>query len=356
MDEPFEVHHESEISIELIEGAIYKTIGTMYSAQDISTFLNSFSTSKDNSERFISWMVSFGLLSEQQKWGASLFYLYKKYQDAIADEFSKFGFDHPLKAIPEKKSVEISGDVSRTIHWFQSMAAQLNFNENLLCDAKLHASRILCMLILRIKTFSYCQGYDRYIFMTYLLCLDFSRNGSLPNSFAEAMSYYLSMRFINLADISRFLQHPDSMILYFSLMDEHVKVLCPEIFRLLAQNNQSSFHYALRWKILFFADEYDVNGLFFLWDQILYHKREIKQFLFALCLGHIQQVPILQGDKTMIETIQTYRDWDPVEAVNFAVSYLIRKNTISYREQFKKYTFWTLFALLILCLLHILLC
>lgn len=311
------INYDENVSYDQILSAICKLHGPIYSYNDVQSFLESNSLYKSNTDRFLCWMVTFGYLNpNHDTWTKSLYVLYQNYQKLILNKFGSTPPD-PFEAIPTKSRYVIKNDTDRGMGWFTEQSNSLNLPNFYTSCANFHSCRILALLNMD-PQFNYCQGFDRYIFVSYLLSLSFSRGGGLPPSFAEAMTYYIGQQWLKMANISHYLEDPAHTVIEFDSFDKKVNELRPDIMKLLVDNGQGSFHYALRWKLLFFADEYSISNIFYIWDHILVNRFNLFEYLSSLCLSHIIQVPLAPPGEQMIEIIQKFKKWDPQKAVKDA--------------------------------------
>ena len=289
--------------------AVYKLSGSIFTFEDVTEFLSSLDVGKDNAKRFICWLISFGLLSVYHgKWEDDLYRLYERYWETVRARIADQ--EDPTKDLKAASATVIQCDLMRGIHWFRMLAGELALSEFYTHDAELRATRVLAALSLSVDGFSYCQGYDRYVFLTYLLALDCCSQTGLKPQFAEALTFFLADRFIKMTHIAHYLENPALTEQHFERMDKVMARVAPETMRLLQDVQQGSIHFALRWELLLFADEYDVRPLLLLWDHVLLRKDTYDRYLFGLCVAHVKQVPVAGPDEMMIEKIQQFKNWD----------------------------------------------
>lgn len=344
--------HHKRVSYSDVSAAAYKLMGSIFTLGDVDAFLSHMDVNKDNSTRFVCWLIAFGLLApDHEKWADQLYRLYEKYEDNVIPLLHDPA--NPLQSVTSSSATIIQCDLMRGIHWFEMFAKELKLSDFYTKDAELMATRVLSALSLSVPGFSYCQGYDRYMFMTQLLALDFCAQSGLDPQFAEAISFFLADQFIKMTHISRYLENPVLTEEHFEKMDQVMMTVVPDTMRLLSVAQQGSIHFALRWELLLFADEYDARPLMLLWDQVLRNKEKYEQFLFGLCIAHIKQVPVAAPHEIMVEKIQQFKSWNIQEIVQDA----------SYYMSFEKQSIWNmdnlttkyiLFLLALLLLLWIL--
>lgn len=319
--------NEKQVEYNEIYAAVYKLSGAYFTMDDVNSFLSRMDVNKDNSSRFICWMISYHILSpDHDKWATELYNLYQRYGKIIEAHIPDP--DRPLQYVQSNSGTVIQCDLMRGINWFNLMANELKLSEFYTSDAEHRITRILCALSLSAHNFSYCQGYDRYMFVVYLLALDFCSQSALPPQFAESVTYFLGNEFIKMTEISAYLENPVKTEEHFLELDSAISAVIPDTMALLTQVQQGSIHFALRWELLLFADEYDIRPLMLLWDQILYMKDRYRDFLFGLCIAHAKQVPLALPDEIMIEKIQQFKSWNVQTIISDAFTYMHRTKSV----------------------------
>ena len=317
---------ERELEYSEIYPAVYKLTGSFFTLDDVDAFLSRMDVQKSNSSRFICWLISFGLLPPNDaKWATGLYSLYQRYRSILQDRLPDPL--HPLSAVRDKTSDVIACDIERGLAWFYGLAGELQLSEFYTRDAELRVTRVLSLLSLSVPEFSYCQGYDRYAFVNYLLALDFCSQCGLPVQFAEALSFPLVNEFIKMTRISHYLENPTETEAHFDDMDRAMADVCPEKMMMLREMQHGSIHFALRWELLLFADEYNARPLLLLWDQVLHVKDRYRDMLFALCIAHLKQVPLAGTDEIMVEKIQQFKGWNLPRIIADAHQYMDAERT-----------------------------
>lgn len=311
---------EGRIGYEELDASLYEVRNHYYSIQDVDNFLSSMRLDKSNTQRFIYWMIALNLLPPKPDlWASTLFNFYNEYKRKMMSYMSH-SMNSPLSVLSPKEANIIYADITRTIGWFKTMAHSFRIPTNFSNNAELHALRVFSIMSLDSLSFSYTQGYDRYLFVSYLVALNFCLQNNLHSGFAEAISFYLTRAWVNIVGLSTYLDNPLETEKMFNQMDKEIAKIVPETARLLAKSDHGSIHFALRWILLLFADEYDIYGLLFLWDQILYRKKDFQQFVRSLCLAHIKQIPLAVENEVMVEKIQGFKNWDSQLIINDALA------------------------------------
>jgi hypothetical protein len=270
-----------------------------------------------NPTRLLCWLLQFDiLLSPSGRWPSDLFRLGDEYSRLIASHLDDCA--DPLRNIPAASRRVVHADTTRDVGWFSRHARDLGVDPELQSDVVLRCSRVISALSVSAIEFVYTQGYDRFVFVTYLVGLEFCAWFGIERQFAEAVCFRLSREFINLVQISDLLAKPRVTEANFVTMDGDMMEYAPEVMQRLRKVGQSSIHFALRWEILLFADEYDVRPLLLLWDHAIIHRKEYKKWLHWLCVGHIRQFRSQAGNEALLEKTQRFRDWNIEQAVEFA--------------------------------------
>ncbi|EAX93242.1 hypothetical protein TVAG_156060 [Trichomonas vaginalis G3] len=300
--------------------------GVIYDKEDAQRFLSLKNLAKDNSLRLISWLLIFDKISTEENRAKELYTIFKRYTDELSKHFQT-NLTNPLESINDAKiSRVIKVDIDRSIGMFKRLTEQLNLNSDVIKNAHLHAVRILTLLMLSYNDMSYVQGYDRYVLVVYALTLLFTSTHGLPSEFAEALTFQLAQEFIRLSNLTGLLKDvPDSQN-YFQKMDQCIKVMYPKLTKSLEGSELGSIHYALRWELLMFADEYSASKLFLLWDEIILNKANYNEFIFYLCISHAMQIPLGYPGEILMEKIQTYKNWDVIKAIDTTHSLMKKQN------------------------------
>ena len=263
------------------------------------------SLKKNQSKRFLSWMLSFNLLPDDNtKWASSCYQYWLDYNSMIRTYFDT-QTENPLNKLPQNTRFVLSSDLSRTINFFNILANSIQLNNTETQTAYFHVSRIFTLILLSDPSFTYTQGCDRYVYAIYLLSLLFVIQYSLPITFAEASTFFLAQKMMQLSNITHYLMNPSQIAKHFEDLDKKLYQINYTAMKNYSMRGQSSVHFALRWEILMFAEEHYFNGLTLIWDQIIARKEFFSSYIEALCIAHFAQVPEGQLDK-----LQRFKAWD----------------------------------------------
>ena len=305
-----------------IERALSQVKLKVCTPADAQRFLNNAELKKDNIDRLCAWLLVLKVVPEvTPKALAKLCQEYDQLKEKLLENQEK-----PLEGLPSRERSVIKADIARSTHWFKSIVEELGLPEKATSDGVLHAYRILATLSLNDKYYEYTQGYDRYLYVGYTLGLVLVQKTKLTHEFAEAMSFHLCLKMIKLASVADILDNMKKPQVLFDSLDLLVKKYVPQSAKLLAEMGHGSFHYAMKWRILFFADEHNLEDILLLWDMLFLRNPEVDEYWKYLALGHVRQVEP-DSNSFMVERLQKYKDWDTIELVNFAnKTYFVRKN------------------------------
>ena len=234
----------------------------------------------------------------------------------------------PLKVVPKREGQTIKVDIVRSIKWFYDFSEKQGLTKEQTKNADEHVKRILSLLSILNKELSYLQGFDRYVFITFFLGLNFTIKFKLCDKVAEAFSYYLSKKLLMLA--KPYLILSDQPLEHFKELDKLLEENFPEKFQIFKDIKMTSFTFALRWKLLLFCDEHDVNETMLIWDSIILKQDVFTIYLNNLCVEHFKQVKI--NEKSPVECVQKYKNWDTNEIVknaNISTERLMKAKTKS---------------------------
>jgi len=313
------------------------------------SFLSKIELNKDHTTRLFCWLIEFRVLSPlKSTWFSSISILvnsYNHYRKTYLGDYDT----NPLVLLPESVSNVIKIDIERSLSWFRDMAFVLQILQDDTQLVTIHAHRVFALLSFNVNQFRYIQGYDRYFMISYLLALYFVTRNGLLIDLAEVFAYPLCLHLIKIGGISNYLDNPIQTQSHFAQLDELVQMHSPTTAALLSEFGHSSLHYAVRWELLLFADEYDISSIFYLWDKFIFHRNQIEKVLLNMCVAHVLQVPLCQNGEFMVETIQRYRGFDCVTATKTAFDLLNGKRN---KMVVSKVAFVALVAIIVLALFY----
>jgi hypothetical protein len=291
---------------EQIRDAVLRFNGSIFCRSHAKAFLRELEPRKDNTERLFSWLLFFRIVPYGPAAIASaVAALHTQYQHDISQWFREI--DRPLADTPPAIAGAIAKDVPRTIGWFRRLAAE---RCPLPPDAvtSMHAHRILCALYrLDREQFSYVQGFDRFVFICYMLALIFTAAAALPADVAEAIAFRLTAEVLKLLQVGDIIGQRKMHV--FNRIDELVRRRAPAIAAEIDRNGSMSFIYGLKWHILLFADEHPFDGILNIWDAAIVRSKRIDEFVVAVAVEHVAQVKWRKDDQ-IVDAIQHFTAWD----------------------------------------------
>lgn len=281
---------------------------------DISKFLSSSSFDKKSNLRILSWLFSLRIIHFPFDY-KEINSLRRSYQTDYLDKFLKS---------PSNDEKPIKQDLDRTISWFKKLIKNNNISvrKNLPQLAYDSSYRILSILSLSDSFYRYLQGYDRYVFIFLILGYDALKKS---DNFVEALAFYLMRAFLKFFNPSRFTINREFGLNFFYVLDAKIASARPDIAQLFKHYQVSSLHYAVRWALLSFADEHNLQEIFLLWDHILVNQNKYLDYISELCVGHVIQIEPVKSEH-IIQTIQAKENWDVVKAIHYADSHLVNTN------------------------------
>jgi hypothetical protein len=327
--------------------AVAQLNASIFTESEATNFLLKLAFDKNNISRLFAWLRLFNLIPEHRTAvPAAVAGLHESYLALVAKELKDP--EAPLEKLKPKDANVIRADIGRSIRWFHKIAAGA-LADGLPPDATvtLHAYRILTLISLLGEDYTYTQGFDRYLFVTYLLGLVFTTAGKLPPAVAESLSYHLTAAILPLPDVNSVLNESDKSKAVNARIDERVAIAAPDLTRQLRGADLRSYHYALRWRLLFFTDEHKWPNIPLIWDAIFARREFVDDIFTELAVAHMAQIPA-GPDVSALQRIQQYRDWD--------VERLLRDATEKYEVIHPRKTFrgeW-LVALSVVLLLYLL--
>lgn len=296
--------------------------GSLENFEEVQKVLLQQDFNKHNGIRFLCWMIRTNLIkSLRSSWIESFSSLYKDYSAKAEIYFSNPNLN-PLDSIPARVAHVVRSDITRTKSWFMKCASQIGLQPNNIEDSDKRAERIISLIQNDSKKFNYTQGHDRFVWISLLLGLFFSSNGGLNNNFAEAMGYHLSKALISMIKISKYIENYERIEKHFAKVDKLLALKKPNIAHILRCCGNSSIHFAMKWELTWFAEEYQANELMFLWDQIIARLEDLDEFMRCLVVAHVSQVPIPHNKDEMAICIQKNKKWDVIRAINDAINYI----------------------------------
>jgi hypothetical protein len=309
-----------------VDSRIRRAISTfnrsMLSRAAAKGFLREMDSPKDHTERLFAWLILFEDRPGDTDWlPARVAKLHADYQARIRDVLG--GSDDPLFSLPATEQRTLKVDFVRTIHWFCSLVEPMKVTGLPLNDTVIrHAHRIFNGLYHTDKAhYSYFQGHDRFMFVAYILAVRFTCIADLPHDVAESLTFHLLAPILRLVDTDAIIRAADkdpALVNLGRVLQERE----PNIADRLRQSKVETINYALRWRLLLFADEYGstFDDIVNTWDAIFVRRKRLNQFFADLAFERLRQI-LLPSDPMMItQTIQRWPKWDTQKILRNAVA------------------------------------
>jgi hypothetical protein len=280
----------------------------IFDQKSAAEFLGRIDIQKDPTDRLFSWLIALGLPTDIAQ-------IHHDYQQLIAKPEELHQADRRL----------IDIDVPRSVPWILSLARQLSLDISgpLTTD---HSCRVLSALVFPSTSRCYIQGFDRYQMLMYLLGLLFTTKSGLSPEVAESLSFRLTLAVLDFACMPRLLEDGATTQIQFQKNDKYLKTQVPEIYRRLPER-VGSFHFSLKWRLVLFADQHTAAEVFLIWDSIFLRKEILDEFFVCLTSAHLKQIR-LSGEKSTVEQIQNWDQWNCEELVTDAVKSLDEKRSV----------------------------
>lgn len=292
---------------------VYLTLSALgtFTLANANDFLSNTSVKKDGRDRLFSWLVKLNVVKTVT--ASSLLQLYNDYQAMIQNYFHDI--DNPLADLEESQRQIMTADVTRSIMWFETISSDIGLSRDDIAGTERHIYRILASLVKTDRIYEYTQGYDRFVHVAYSLGLLFAVSFGIQADFGEALAFYLSKKMIELVRVWDVLENIQIKQKEFEKLDKVVRNVAPDVAENLCEHG--SFHYALKWRLLMFADEHKITDLLLIWDAIFLKKDKFDEYMTDMILAHVRQVKP-DPDFIMIERIQKFRNWDAEEILAYA--------------------------------------
>jgi hypothetical protein len=323
-----------------IRAAVKKRNTALFDFQNVVDFLRDTSSDKDNIQRLFAYLVFFDLATASDL-PSAVARIHARYVSRLADPI----FDgDPLRAVPPRDAQTIGVDLPRIVLWFGLCASSSGCEVPPQDEVLSHARRIFALLYLDGPTrYRYTQGHDRFVFLIFLVCLHFTGDAELDPIVAESLTFSLVCEIIALHATDRILGLSANLPM-FNRIDGLVRKRAPLQAAALQAQGFWSIHYALRWQMVFFADEHDWKDTLAIWDAIFARRDAKDEFICQLAVEHVRQVPMREG-VAAVEAIQTFKDWDQKALLEEAIG-----NYTQLREQRSMVA--VIIALLLLLILY----
>lgn len=277
---------------------------------DVVKFLRDFRPDKKPIKRFFAWLIAFDLIpinfSNAQK---EIHKLIAKYGQQ-ASELLGDNYKQPLEALDPSESCVIDNDIKRSIFWFNDNCTNLKISEDLYQNAEVILHRILVLISLMDSDLSYTQGFDRFTMVMYSLALVWVQSCGLPLVFAECITFFGTHKMLQLVDMKSILDNPDQYE-GFTILDQYAEQFAPSKYQILSSSGQSGLVYSIKWRLILFCDDHNLNEVLLIWDQFISRQTDsIDPFYWAaLAFAHLDQVAF-NSKEMPVESIVHYKNWN----------------------------------------------
>ncbi|KAH0786764.1 hypothetical protein GPJ56_009293 [Histomonas meleagridis] len=253
--------------------------GCSFTGQQAKEFCKCYDLQKDQTYRLFSWMIELKLVKPSCDSVASqIINFYNKYKEMV-------------QQIPDPFTL-------------------LQFS-----DQNMLGIRILSFSIQ--NDYSYTQGYDRFLWISLSVSLVFANNFNFPILFAESIAYQLLIKLIQIGNYNDFL-NLDSFNEYFDDLSSIISSKAPMISNKLSENGVSPFFYALKWRLILFADIHETFDILQLWDNMFLHIDNFELYFKYLCVAHLKQIQSYDEEEDLAEVIQSYKNWNLEDIIDDA--------------------------------------
>ncbi|KAH0794843.1 hypothetical protein GPJ56_001236 [Histomonas meleagridis] len=271
-----------------------------FTKQQARNFLKDHNIQKDQICRLFSWFITLELVEPGCELVASqMVNFYNEYCEMLEQT------PNPYALIGHADQSIITKDMPRSVDCFVQALNSIGCPP--VNDPIAIGTRILSF-IAKNKS-SYTQGYDRFMWVSLALSLHFSNYFNFPPIFAESLAYQLIYKLIQIGRYSYFL-NPVTSDDYFNQLSNMILEKAEPISQKLADCDVSPFLFALKWRLIFFADNHNTIDLLIIWDNIFYHIDDLEKYFMCLCIAHLQQIDMTDEQKYLVEEIQTFRNWN----------------------------------------------
>lgn len=287
------------------------------SMKSVDGFLKDAKLNKDPIKRFLAYLLKLNVISlDSDSNSLQIIDMIPNYFQISKEIFGE-NYETPLEKINKADKFTIEGDIKRCYILLVNYCKHFGISDfKQYPEGKLIPERILAAIAILHPDLAYLQGYDRFLLISYSLSLKFCEKIGIESIYAEAFAYNLALSLITNADLRKIIENPGTYE-GFDILEDKVQKYCPNTYKILSKGNIPAFTYSMRWRLLFFSDEHEVNGTLLIWDNMLLRMSDLEYYFGCIGAAHVLQVEI-KDDFSAVEKIQKFRDWDVVKIVNDA--------------------------------------
>ena len=302
---------------EEIANAVFAYSGDVYSMSDVLRFLNINDINKPNTVRLICWLVGLKLMpSDRMRWIPEMLRL-STYYKRSCERYIPGTYRTPLEALRVANVGVMRDSIHERLPWFSKVASVFKVKPEDIADVELRVQRIFTILIYDSSGFEFQPGYEYFAFYTFLVAYMFSVKGGLPVVFAEALAAHMTRSWIS---IIAFTRHLDDLKASQDHVDELYRLaekFCPKVLKGMASADIDFLDFTSRWESCLFASLHAPWNLLLIWDQILFHLGEYREYLRFLIICHYRAMDAASVDFMSQESIDEMK-WNAMEIIDDA--------------------------------------
>ena len=315
---------------ELID-AIYSLGCDIFEYNDSRLFLLDNIKEKKIINRLISYLICLKIIpSQRNKWGTYLYKNINHYFQRVRFYFDKNPLE-PLQSLPIKYESLLKNDLVRTIRWFEKIALEIGIKESFISEGLFRISRIFSIIILENPDISYTQGFDRFGCIFFALTSLFCQLTNLSLEVAESLTYYLTFSLLSILPMRSLLDNPLEVHEHFKKLDNILLNYSNIHHSWLHKNNSEIIFFGVRWELLLFSDEHNINDIFLIWDQILGRLESLNEIIISFSISHLIQFST-KINENINEYILHNKEWDILKIINDMKKILFYKR--GFKEEF----------------------
>lgn len=300
---------------------------TIFNIEDVLNFLSQNISNKKNADRFISWLISLDILTQnRQSWGTELYLMSKNYVDTCNEYFSQKKND-PLAFLSKCSQLMIKSDIECGMQWFYQILRDTHLKK-FINSPLLRLSRIYSMISLYNEKYIYNSNAYHLGCICLIMASIFSSYARLSIDFAESIAFYLTRSILSFIPLQQTQENKSLIYYHFDQVDQLIQIKAPDQSKAIRNNKSSSVYFGIRYEQLLFSREnHRIDDILNIWDQIIIHFNRI-EFISCLTVAHICQIQIPQGPQNVNEIISNWKNWDTIKIIEDALEMLEHKRSL----------------------------
>lgn len=309
--------------------------GLIFNYMDARKFLLTDSAKKNPIDRLISYLIYLKIIvPNRSKWSQSLLKATDMYYDHLKFYFEK-SQDDPLAIVSTKTETALRTDITKAMPYFKSIDPSFGLDLSKKIDIEFRISRIFAVLEREHPEIQYTQGYDKYGYIYFALALRFCQQGNLPLEFAEAIAYHLVCSTLSLIPMARLLDNQKELVKHFNDLDKILLNYDRPKYNLLSSKGVSILLFGVKFELLLFADEHDIESTLRIWDQIFGRLESYNYMINAFTIAHTHQIKIPENCINALDEIKKFKNWNVDQLITDAGELMAHKR--SFKESMCKY-------------------